>query len=252
MAATQLRSTTLTPRSPHQTRLAHIYTDSQAAAKAIARPRRQSGQAIIRDTWSKLDDTTKGRKNPTIKIKLIWIPGHSEIQGNDRADEEAKKAAIETSQTIFPYKLLKSARITQVMKEATAQWQKEWENKSSTGRQLQHITKYHHAKAESKYYAGIESKRTASTMAQLRSGHCGLNRYLHRFNLRHSPYCECGQGKEIVEHYLLECRRYKPERKELREKVKSGKMRVDRLLGDPQLVKCTMEYVAKTRRFEES
>ena len=28
-----------------------------------------------------------------IKISLIWIPGHSNIEGNEKADQEAKKAA---------------------------------------------------------------------------------------------------------------------------------------------------------------
>jgi len=31
-----------------------------------------------------------------IKMSLVWIPGHSDIEGNEKADQEAKKAAEHT------------------------------------------------------------------------------------------------------------------------------------------------------------
>jgi hypothetical protein len=54
-----------------------------------------------------------------------------------------------------------------------------------------------------------------------------------------------------VEHFLLECRNYKAQRKKLREAVGAGKMKVAHLLGDPTLVKYTMEYVKMTGRLDE-
>ena len=92
------------------------------------------------------------------------------------------------------------------------------------------------------------NRDTAATIAQSRTGHCGLNHYLHRFGINGSPYCECGYGKETVEHYLLECRNYKEPRKKLREAVGTGKMKVGILLGDPTEIKHTMAYVKATGR----
>jgi len=66
-----------------------IFTDSQAAAKAVDNPWRQSGQSIIKrflDTADKLQSSQS--------IQIIWIPGHEDIEGNERADKEAKEAAI--------------------------------------------------------------------------------------------------------------------------------------------------------------
>lgn len=33
------------------------------------------------------------RSHPTSQITISWIPGHTGVEGNERADEEAKKAA---------------------------------------------------------------------------------------------------------------------------------------------------------------
>ena len=98
-----------------------------------------------------------------------------------------------------------------------------------------------------KLYEGINSRQTVTTIARLRTGHCGLNHYLHRFGLRTSPYCECRQGKETVEHYLLECRKYNEQRQKLWKNAGAGRMRVEKLLGYPTLIKHTMEYVAMTK-----
>ena len=46
-----------------------------------------------------------------------------------------------------------------------------------------------------------------------------------------------------MEHYLLKCRRYKDQRKKLRKEVGMGKMRVDKLLGNPKVIRHTMEYI---------
>lgn len=61
----------------------------------------------------------------------------------------------------------------------------------------------------------LPNRYTAARVIQLRTGHCRLNKYLHSIDARHRPYCEYGYGKETVEHYLLECNKYKDQRKQL-------------------------------------
>ena len=107
-----------------------------------------------------------------------------------------------------------------------------------------------YAKNGLKLYSKLSDRDTVAKIVQLRTGHCGLNHYLHRFSINDTPYCECGYGKETVEHFLLECRRYKEQRRTLRREVGVGKMRVDRLLGDPRVIKKTLEYVKSTGRLK--
>ena len=107
-----------------------------------------------------------------------------------------------------------------------------------------------HAKPGPTLYNEISNRKAAAKIVQLRTGHCGLNHYLHRFGKRNTPYCDCGYGKETVQHYLMECRNYREQRKKLRREAGAGKMKMERLLGDPKVIKYTLEYIKATNRLE--
>ena len=53
-----------------------------------------------------------------------------------------------------------------------------------------------------------------------------------------------------MEHYLLECQKYKEQRKRLQKEVGIGKMKVGILLGDPVKIKNTLSFVKETGRLE--
>jgi ribonuclease HI len=59
-------------------------TGSQTAIKAIERSQRQSKQSIIKDLLDYIDAATD--KYTHLQIDIVWIPGHSKTQGNERAD----------------------------------------------------------------------------------------------------------------------------------------------------------------------
>ena len=226
-----------------------IYTDSQAAVKAIDRPQRQSGQAIIKDVLESIDHISS--KHKELQIEIVWIPGHTQIEGNERADVEAKRAARDpTLSCPHKYKPLKSARVRQIKAAAKDQWNTQWNNNTKTATRLRRLMRRKDVKAGPALYNEIANRKGASTIIQMRTGHCGLNKYLHRFGKSITPYCQCGYGKETVEHYLLECKVYKEQRKCLKNKVGRGKMRVDLLLGDPKVVKHTLSHIEETGRFE--
>jgi len=247
LAALQLAIESL--RDKHERIEWRIFTDSQSAIKAINKPHRQSGQAIIKEFLDCVDDIND--QHPHLHIKIIWIPGHVEIDGNERADEEAKKAALHPS-TSQPYnhRPLKSARTRAIKEAAKKQWDKEWNENTKTAKALRRITKRKGAKTGPKLYNEIPGRDTVAKIVQLRTGHCGLNHYLHRFGKRNSPYCECGMGKETVEHYLLECRRFKQQRKKMIKDIGKGRLNIERLLGQPQMIKHTVEFIRSTKRFE--
>ena len=107
-------------------RTCRIYIDSQAAIlKAIDHPRKQSGQIIIKDILDSIDAITS--EHTHLQFEIIWIPGHAEIEGNELADTEVKKAAT------YPilnqpqnYKPLKSALARYIKTAAKKQWQTIW------------------------------------------------------------------------------------------------------------------------------
>ena len=84
---------------------------------------------------------------------------------------------------------------------------------------LQRIIKRNRVKADRKLYNTLFIRQTVATLVRLRTEHCDLNHYLHRFNIKDTSYCECGQGKETMELYLLECHKYN---EKLRKDVGTG------------------------------
>jgi len=239
------------PNTPY--RECTIYADSQPAIIATTKPHKQSGQSIIREIL----DNVESLQN--IKTSLVWIPGHMDIAGNEKADEAAKNAAInataaETSNaTASPdhqhhLKPLKSARNRTIKDTAKREWEKAWKN-GKCSKQLRRITKNQRLGTSIKLYNSIMKRTQISQLASLRTGHCSLNQYLHRFHIEESPLCECGDGViENVEHYLLICTRYEREREKLRKQVGLGGMWIEKLLGDPDFIHHTLEYVKNTKR----
>jgi ribonuclease HI len=185
----------------------NIYVDSQAAIQAVDRPRRQSGQSIIKEFIDTID--TAVMENPDLKIAITWVPGHSEVEGNEIVDAEAKKAAIGTTAAKpFHHKPLRSSRAQSIKAAAKTQWTKDWNNNTKTSQALRRILRRPGAERGTKLYSGLQNRSAVAALTRLQTGHCGLNHYLHRFKLSDTPYCTCGHGKETVEHYLLECSLY--------------------------------------------
>ncbi|PYH67178.1 ribonuclease H family protein [Aspergillus vadensis CBS 113365] len=66
-----------------------IFTDNQAALRALQIPGRQSGQYILETVLVALE---KARQRKLI-IRFRWIPSHRGIDGNEQADTAAAKEA---------------------------------------------------------------------------------------------------------------------------------------------------------------
>jgi len=52
-----------------------------------------------------------------------------------------------------------------------------------------------------------------------------------------------------VEHYLVHCLNYDWERDKLRKEVGIGGLWTEKLLGEPEFIEYTLEYIESTKRF---
>jgi hypothetical protein len=82
--------------------------DSQAAIRAIQLTKPKPGHYI----FNMLHKSLEGVRNQHLGIKIMvrWTPGHEGIEGNERADEEAKRVITEGSsdQNMLPKPLKKT------------------------------------------------------------------------------------------------------------------------------------------------
>jgi hypothetical protein len=146
----------------------------------------------------------------------------------------------------------KQTRLKEIKKAANEQWNHQWtSDKRPPAMHLRRIIMKDGNQYGPTLYNKIPSRNLCAKTIQLRTGHCGLNKYLCRFGIIDSPVCECGSGQETVEHFLLECPLYREQRRVLRNKVGSGRMRVDVLLGDwKTIVEHTADFIKNSGRLD--
>ena len=226
-----------------------IYADSKAAITATVKPWRQSGQSFITKILDNIDNLI-GEQGPEYKITITWVPGHSGIKGNETADMAAKEAAAEPAQQAL-YKSLRSSCIQFAKRTVEKEWDASWKSNTTQGNHLKRITTARHTASVLKLSKSLKTRQQVSRLVSMRTGHCSLNRYLHRFHVDNTdtPLCECGSGREeTVSHFLLDCARYDQQRAQLAKKVGIGGMRMEKLLGYPKLIPHTLEFVENTKR----
>ena len=70
-----------------------VFTDSQTAIAKILKPKVRSGGDAVRDLIYQNADTIKDSGHTSV---LRWIPSHSKVLGNDKADAAAKGVEAES------------------------------------------------------------------------------------------------------------------------------------------------------------
>lgn len=152
---------------------------------------------------------------PHLKLALHWVPGHTNIPGNEAADAAAKDAAHEHSSD--PRQLPKSlrkplplsaTRARQNFKAELERWAGvQWRTSVRSVR----MAEVDAAMPLKKYGALIADlpRRHANLLLQFRTNHIPLQAYLARIGKTPSATCPtCGDTPETVHHYLLACPAY--------------------------------------------
>jgi hypothetical protein len=200
------------------------------------------------------------KKNGTANYSLMlrWTVGHIDIEGNELADKEAKLAAEGTMSGAShlpktlkkPLKYNKSAAKQAHNTKLKDAWNKAW-HKSPHAQKSKLIDSTIPSQKFLKLISDPDiSRKGASWLFQLRTGHIPLNAYLHRFKRTESAKCPaCGYHNETPQHFLLDCPAYAHKRWMLTVGKTTKNKGYTALLGSPKNAIPLINYIQATGRF---
>lgn len=173
-----------------------ICTDSQSTIKALMKAKITS--ALTLECWDKLNSISSNNK-----VTLLWIPGHSNIPGNEKADALAKIGA--TKIPIGPEPIIgitKSKKKHALSEYKHTCFEKFWKNQLGC-RQAKNCIRLN--KKLSKYLINL-SRTRLKLYTGVMTGHFDFNYYLNSIGKRSDPACEfCSARIDSAEHYLCNC-----------------------------------------------
>jgi len=113
-----------------------IGTDNQAAIKAVHKELSTPTHILAKDTLRSAKQISKSRGNRRYILTIRWTAGHMGLEGNEKVDEEAKKAAKgqSTTSSLLPNVLRRKLKFsTAALKQrhnmlTKSSWKKSWDN----------------------------------------------------------------------------------------------------------------------------
>lgn len=204
LVAIQMTIEYITGRSNTGIEQLHIFSDSQTAVGVLTLGwDAKTHGCTIQETKRAVDRLNQAG----VTLEISWTPGHSDIRGNDIADQLAKEGATEADQMEEDSGVTTAGDVKLAAKKSgLRKWQDRWE-KSERGRDLYQF----------RPSVGVIVKHTFQTpqsegaISQLRTGYARLNEYLHKIGSKDTNQCLCGEI-ETVTHYLQHCPNYQTER----------------------------------------
>lgn len=187
-----------------------VFSDSRSVLNAIGAPYdHYHSSHLILKMKQRLYNLIKVEDKD---IKLIWIPGHADIEGNERAD-------------YLPRETIRDGRDTQydiLIPEFTNLWKSQmyeglfdWVKKESRVRESLYCRQFLEEKRQIWFNKFDLKRKVISTVNRLRSGHTSLSGSLHRFNIVESPMCLKCNVEETPNYVFWECIGFEKQREKL-------------------------------------
>lgn len=229
-----------------------IFTDSQAAITKISDQRTRVGGDAIRNLIHQNALTIKNAEHTTV---LQWVPGHSKLLGNERADMAAKDCAHNGGRQTNHWSSL--TYIKSELQKARSAELLAWHQTKSQERE---------ATARGYYVPSTKScinptlggtpKKYAMRFYQLKIGHEAVGIFLAKIGVIKTPECWwCRTQEQTVIHLYTQCRRWKRELKKLSRELgqlgigwqpRPEKRGLDSLLANEKAVEPILQFLRNT------
>ena len=189
----------------HNVRRVRFLSDNTGALQRIYRGTPGLDQARSSRFRNAIHDILDN--NPLLTMKLTWVPGHSNIIGNDVSDRLAKRGAADTPASPgFISAAFAANTYKRLLREA---WQHEWRDRPASN----NVTDYTIANTTpptlgpTKILCKLDRK-TFSRVLQCRTGHAHIGSYYSHMGINEPSSCPCGARIQSRAHVLLDCERH--------------------------------------------
>ena len=202
-------------------------------------------------------------RSKNIQIELHWVPAHSELDGNEKADKAAKESTEwrlkkyqnnhsveeDTNKTVpkvfIPF--LKAAIKAVHKHQIDSKWAESWAAKSKS-KKLRALAPTPGTKVL-QLHKEIKKPVTA-LIKQMRTGKIDLRAFLFASKLANNSKCECGHRSQTVRHVLSDCHKFTRLRREtwrdVQRKEPFGVVECRRMLTHPSYAKKAAYFMRKT------
>ncbi|KAL7277809.1 hypothetical protein ACG7TL_002174 [Trametes sanguinea] len=244
----------LIARERRDVQLASIALDSTSAITSTTSRTPRAGHYLT--DWFIAEARRAKLKHEGMDLTVRWVAGHRGAEGNERADTEAKAAARGDSseahllpaclRRALPRSAAKARQVflKQIKGKAATQWRQ-----SARGIKLKAICGTLPSKKYTKLIASL-GRRQACLLIQLRSGHAPLAAHLHRIGKVDSADCPmCGEARETVLHYLLQCPGFAAARHRHLAPLGMGGVQLSKLLNSDDTMEPLFSFINATGRF---
>jgi len=170
-----------------------ILTDSLSAAKTLQTLKSKSKPKLT-DQIATLINIIKN------KITIVWIPGHSEISGNDVADQLAKMALQHPNIDVLVNK-----ELSDYMQEIKIFIKDKWQDIYSIDTTAKHYKELEPMVSFKSKFSYKLSRKQEVRISRLRLGCAKVNKTLHIMKLHPDGQCNNCNQQETISHFLLEC-----------------------------------------------
>ena len=216
-----------------------IWTDSLSAIQALTTCTIRSRTVI--DCYTAISRIANNNK-----VELRWIAAHRGLWGNEKADELAKLGTTseDIRSTPIPQSYIKNKINNKVKLLSNNAWianKHSHTNMTIGGRNTEAIIKQINANLSN-------SRNNYRTALHLITGHCGLNKHLHRINRSTTNLCPaCETEEETVSHFLGNC----PATAELRNNIFTDYYLDVNYMYNKYNITTIINYINLTNRFNK-
>jgi len=183
----------------------YVFTDCRVAISLVCGTFSPAGSFELVNSIRNLVQVTGERTF----LRVIWIPSHLGIPGNEIADHAAKAITSSFSdcspipkQPLVPLSVSKALCRQQILE----RWQRRWLSEFGSHLGIDSLSRLR-VTVQRWRVVPLGSRAAQTCLARLRIGHCKLSAHRARFDSSVSHLCDCGHI-ETVSHFLLSCPLY--------------------------------------------